>query len=827
MSKDIVRPLRDNCRWPGVAAVAGLLIFTSLRAHAADCLSNTPVLHLAIATHSEDQPNYSANKTLYVNNRNALVAFAQLMAARNLKWNWQCDWSFLNAAYTNEVFLPDANLLASTANTNIVAWLRYVMGVETDPHSHENGGYNYADVAFLFTRMGVTPSGVVGGHIYDPAYATYQNWPKFLGAGLSGMRYTNYVWRPQLLMGGGTPNHIADPVATGLWLPAGASNYLGHSPIGAIAAWGQWGEDRFTELLDLLATNGLPTNRMWTAGFTFGQGQFTTPGYLTNVVTPIVDMLAAFRDAGRIRVVQFEEGLNIWTNEFGAIGTNYHAPLDTVTFSLNVQDFSYPNLSAEVIDRAITLHETTGVPVDVFLTTTIVDLYQSNYPALLNRLLTSPVVALAYHTRPPVPYRVNFDWAGLQSMTSNQVYNVVTNYETHGLDLVTGQPTTSSGGYTKLRTLAGYAPLTAGIATETSLIGPVQTGFSRLGAKINVNHERAVNLTNRTVRGMYEKPEHVDLRLFETNYDGVAPALILSNAFQLARNSNGMAPPYFVGVKMHDNDFFASNSAWVTVYEGKRDQGPWTNAPTLKSLLISTNEMTNMWNRYEQMARYVGSNQMRYAALNARGILSRLEVGPQWPLLSPARLAEGASNGTVAGQFSAVTNRYSANTNFTWRFVSGPGDCHNGDFTLNSNGVLRAAITFDHETQTVRYVRVRAADTNSLWAEQYFAVVVTNIVTDDDDVDGHTEEQETLAGTDPLDPNSVLRFTGFTSSGTNLMVTWTAVPARTYVLQTATNVVGPYLDLPGPPMNATGNLVNLNLTTTNTSGFFRLRLVTP
>src|SRR5205085_8872664 len=112
------------------------------------------------------------------------------------------------------------------------------------------------------------------------------------------------------------------------------------------------------------ATNGLPTNRMWTVGFTFGQGQFaTTAGYLTNVVVPMIDMVAALRDAGRIRVVQFEEGLAIWTNQFGAVATNYQAPLNTLTFSLNVQDFSYPDRSAEVIDRVVTLHESAGVPV--------------------------------------------------------------------------------------------------------------------------------------------------------------------------------------------------------------------------------------------------------------------------------------------------------------------------------------------------------------------------------------------------------------------------------------------------------------------------------
>lgn len=796
-----------------------------LRAIASDCPTNPPVLHMAIATHSEDQPDYSGNKILYTNNRNALIAFAQIMAARNLKWNWECDWNFLNAAYTNEVFTPDASLLAVTGNTNIVAWLRYVMGVETDPHSHENGGYNYADVAYLFTRLGVQPSGVVGGHVYDPASFGYANWPKFLGAGLRGQRYTNYVWRPQLLMGGGTPNHIADPVATGIWLPAATNNYLGHSPTGSIAAWGMWGEDRFSELLDLAATNALPTNQMWTAGFTFGQGQMsTTPGYLTNVIVPMLDTIAALRDAGLIRVVQFEEGMQLWTNQFAAVGTNYQAPTDTLTFSLNVQDFSYPDRSAEVIDRAIALHESAGVPVDVFLTTTMVDLYQSNYPALFNRLLTSSVVALSYHTRAPVPYRVNYDWAGLQSMTSNQVFNLVTDYETHGLDLVTGQPTADPGGYAKLKSLAGYAPFMVGMATENSLNGPVQTAFNRLGARINVVHGPARNLTNRTVRGMYEKPEHVDLRLFETNYDGVAPAVILGTAFQWARASNNVVPPYFVGVKMHDNDFFAVDSAWLTVYTNRFPT--WPQAAYLKSPLLTTNEMTNMWNRYEQLVRYVGSNTMRYTPLNARGILSRLGVGPQWPLLSPAQVAEGVSAGTVAGRFSGVTNRYTAMTNMTWQFVSGPGECHNGDFIL-TNGTLHSAALFDHETQPARYIRVRAADTNGLWAEQYFAIAVTNILTDDDDGDGHTELQEVLAGTNPLDATSMLHIASLGVAESNGSATWSSVVGKTYVLQSATNAAGPYADISGTQTNASASLVRLDFATTNAVGFYRLRLVAP
>ena len=122
------RTIRAAGRW-----LAGMgMLLAALMGRAAAATDGPPPsapLYLALATHSEDTPNYSASKLLYVNNRNALIAFAQAMAARNLRWNWECDWNFLNAAYTNEVLVPDPNLLAATANTNIVAWLRHVMEI--------------------------------------------------------------------------------------------------------------------------------------------------------------------------------------------------------------------------------------------------------------------------------------------------------------------------------------------------------------------------------------------------------------------------------------------------------------------------------------------------------------------------------------------------------------------------------------------------------------------------------------------------------------------------------------------------------------------------
>ena len=795
-----------------------------------------PVLHLAIATHSEDTfhpetPDYSASKSSYTNSRNALIAFAQLMQARNIPWNWECDWNFLNAAYTNEVLSPDAALLAQTGGTNIVAWLRYTMGVETDPHSHELGGYNYADVAYLFTRLGVTPSSVVGGHIWDPSYATWQNWPRFTGSGLRGLRYTNYIWRPWLLMGAGTPQHVRDPVATGLWLPAATDAFFAHTNTGSIAAWGMWTEERFGELLDLLATNGVPTNRLWTAGIVFGQQDFIKPGYLTNLVAPMLDTLAALRDAERLRFVQFEQGLRIWTNQFSASGEVRQAPQDCVTFSLNIQDFSYPDLSATTLNRALDLHEETGVPVDVFLTTTMTDLYRSNYPALFNRLLTSSVAALSYHIRPPDPYYQNYDWLGLNAWMSggqsNRVYSTVINYENRALDLIAGSTNNASGGYAQLRDLAGYKPYIVGALSDAPLQGAVYSAFRNLGARLAVVHGRMVNLTNRTRFGLYEKPEHFDLRLFETNWAGWIPDSILSNCLAAVHATNSAVPPYFVGVKMHDNDFFAEDSAWVTVYQQGPHVPPWTNALTTKSALLPPDEQTNMWNRYEAMVRHVAASRDRFYPVNARGILRLLGFGPQSLTLASACIAEAAPVGSEVGQFVATTNRTAVVTNTWWQLVSGPGDSDSSAFTI-SNSMLRTAAIFDHETQPFRFIRVRVTDTNAISNEHYFAVAVTNILTDDDDDDDHTEAQELVAGTDPLDASSVLRLQPPVRSGAETLLSWAAVPAKTYSVQYSKNLAGGWMDVPGATTNAAATSVTLRLPlAAEGASFYRLRVIAP
>jgi len=285
-----------------------------------------------------------------------------------------------------------------------------------------------------------------------------------------------------------------------------------------------------------------------------------------------------------------------------AAPTTKSSTQDYITFTMNTQDFSYPEKSIALLNRVIDLHEKYQVPLDVFLTTTMTDIYETQAPDLLKRLKTSPMVSISYHTRPPKPYHNDFDWLGLDKMTAKQQYDTIMNYETHGLDAKTGQPTTANGGFKKLTEVMGYAPYIASALADRDVAASVASVFKDLGAKFSIVHGRAVNVGD-TQNGLYLKPEHVDLRLFEhkgKNANGVIDA-----AIDEAHKAQGAHAPYFVGVKMHDNDFFAEKSAWLTIYGAKPRKPPYDTS--LKAKLLSQADQDQMWALYESTVIYAAS----------------------------------------------------------------------------------------------------------------------------------------------------------------------------------------------------------------------------
>ena len=118
-----------------------------------------------------------------------LIQMGQMAPQSGVAWSLQLDWKILEAARLYE----DAEMTTTTGGMNIFRYLRDTSNVVIDPHSHENGGYNYTDVAYLLELLDVGGSRVIGGHIGDPSLPQFSHWERFR-VPVFGERYPAAVW---------------------------------------------------------------------------------------------------------------------------------------------------------------------------------------------------------------------------------------------------------------------------------------------------------------------------------------------------------------------------------------------------------------------------------------------------------------------------------------------------------------------------------------------------------------------------------------------------------------------------------------------------------
>lgn len=276
-------------------------------------------------------------------------------------------------------------------------------------------------------------------------------------------------------------------------------------------------------------------------------------------------------------------------------------------FVVNTQDFSYPDESLATVARLLELHEAAEIPLDVYVTDNELALLEDN-PELLDSLLVSPWIAMGYHIRPPKPYRTGFDWAGLSEMGSEEVRSVIDDYEHHVTDLEWGTPTEREGGLARLAELVGDSPIPVGAASDPELTGDVGAVFDDLGADFFASHSYPNNVGDRDSRGYLVRPEHVQVILInvwepdhgpggcdqEWEADGGS---LVDDAIEIACDSPRAVRPCIVSVKIHDNDMFACDSAWTTVY-ARADQPPY--AVARRSDLLEDTEQQRRWDVYEQ-----------------------------------------------------------------------------------------------------------------------------------------------------------------------------------------------------------------------------------
>ena len=129
-------------------------------------------IYVTIGSHNETKGNPPCDRILtpnvpdcapYLKNRAATIEFAKRVVAAGAAYDLQSDWLYLQHVASCDV----GDVLQSTQGKNLIQWLAELAPgqISVDPHSHEAGGYNMADVAKMLVDLGAPDSGIVGGFL--------------------------------------------------------------------------------------------------------------------------------------------------------------------------------------------------------------------------------------------------------------------------------------------------------------------------------------------------------------------------------------------------------------------------------------------------------------------------------------------------------------------------------------------------------------------------------------------------------------------------------------------------------------------------------------
>lgn len=308
-------------------------------------------------------------------------------------------------------------------------------------------------------------------------------------------------------------------------------------------------------------------------------------------------------------------GFGCWQN---AGSSTVSATGKYISFTLNTHDFVYSQDSIDLVNRILDLHEQYDVPIDIFLNDPIVQVYEEQAPELLDRLKTSEVVAVSYHTRPPNPFYKNYDTIGLAQMNEKKLYETAVQYLEHAVDSETGLTINEFGGYQLLKNLMGYPPPVVGVNSESEFEDALIKAYQEKGATFLIVHAQPTELGDRK-RGMYIKPEQIDVKLFERLHE--SPEVYIVDEFAKYADEDGV----FLAIKMHDNDFFATDSAWEIIY-GKDHIPPFDlSLGETNRKRLSDAQQEEVWSAYAAAVAYAAEHRDEYQLINAFDLLEMIE----------------------------------------------------------------------------------------------------------------------------------------------------------------------------------------------------------
>lgn len=295
------------------------LLLVSASFVAENSFSMAPV-YLTFTTHNEDAEPYQIYN-YYIARRNFVVQLANMLQGKNIKWDFQSDWKFLQAVKNFDT----GNVVQNTNGKNLLKWLVEDRGISCDPHSHEANGYNYADVAYLHEQLNIIPTKIVGGFIYNQIIGG-NNWEN-LETGIYGRVYTSYFWKPDILWGGGTPGHINDPQNYGAWKPQSMANFYIHDSTKHLTLIGNGCSNkiydttavstvvqRIRNIVDAVQYHVLPDTGFYTTTVHSQIADLNNPQIIK--IMQFIDSVQTFVNEGKVVWKSIEEIYNTWNTTY-------------------------------------------------------------------------------------------------------------------------------------------------------------------------------------------------------------------------------------------------------------------------------------------------------------------------------------------------------------------------------------------------------------------------------------------------------------------------------------------------------------------------------
>ncbi len=296
-----------------------------------------------------------------------------------------------------------------------------------------------------------------------------------------------------------------------------------------------------------------------------------------------------------------------------------------LTFVINVHDWVYPELSIATVNHVLDLHEQYQIPVDIYLNDPLLQIYLEEAPELIERLKTSPLVAVSYHVRPPAPYH-SFDFVGLDDLSQGALEDLLYDYETSRIDLETGEPTDEPGGYDYLKQAMGYAPYAVGgTSTSTRISRALSDLYTQMGATFWVSHNRIIEWRDQ-YEHLWQRPEDVEIKMYERKIYFSAQTLIEDSLNDLPSYR-----PAFMNLKWHENNFYTSGTTWGAVYWEDPDEKsgdfepPFDLSRAGEGVPMKTQvEQDEQWRRYEEALQYTQDHTDSITVVNMRMLVEYL-----------------------------------------------------------------------------------------------------------------------------------------------------------------------------------------------------------